>query len=347
LSAGAASDDDDSRLHAFNGAAEFAVHCGEIGAALELCQAALPLTADKVAWRATIGMHASQAHAYALQAALSPNLDDLPTPLEEEKQALDSMIAAAAVDDASAVHAAEAVAEGTCLLLGDAHAARDDPSRAQTYWRTVAPEPADGDGAAAAASAAEPDAAAAARALRQVAARGRLGRALLAGGEPSRARAELTLAVSACEASLPEGHPLLYSSLGCLAASIAAGGEPIEAEGLYRSAIDALQPPPPTPDAPAAPVAACRAPHLLACLDGFASLLDELVWNGKPRAAEAEAARGRADALRAEIALALHGTSDAAALRTLRGGGLWLGGEPWYRAGCGVDWLAAACDESA
>ena len=128
---------------------------------------------------------------------------------------------------------------------------------------------------------------------------------------------------------MPPSHPLLPHALGHLALALTAEGEFVTAEGLYRSATDTLTGA--GGDAGAHAMPASHVPLLLPTLEAFASLLERLETNGKPRLAEAAQVRERARMLRVSYASALPTCTDAG----------WLGLEPWYAASCDVDWLGA------
>jgi hypothetical protein len=152
--------------------------------------------------------------------------------------------------------------------------------------------------------------------MRAIAARCRLGAAMLDAGDASGARRELGLAADSCDADLPEGHPLLPLVLGNLAKVLVAEGEFVAAEGLYRTATDV-------------PTSATSAPCVLPSLSAFADLLDRLETNGKPRQAEASLVRKRAAQLHEDYP------------EVLGAGRSWLGLEPWYVATYDVDYLTA------
>jgi hypothetical protein len=162
----------------------------------------------------------------------------------------------------------------------------------------------------------------------------RLGAALLAVRDVPGARAELAAAVDCCEERLPAGHPLLPYAVGRLAAAVAADGEFMTAEGLYRSSIGSLD----RPDALSDALPALHVPLLLPSLRAFADLLERLETNGKARTAEAEQMRARASAVVVAHSEAL---PQEAIMQTNAGQAdtPWLGLEPWYAASSEVDWL--------
>ena len=319
------------RLHALHGAASLHLHQGDASAALSLCDDAAALVDGAAEWRATFGSH----RALAL-ILLGDNAAD---GVAVEQQARSEEAARAANAPRAVAEVMEAAAEGSSLLLGDARAKAGEDDAARKCWAAIVPEEDDGEagwGKFGGYGFKQSPAAASARAMREVAARVRLGSSLLTSGDVKGSRAHLAGAVERCELSLPGEHPLLPYSLGQLAAAIAADGEFVAAEGLYRSAIGALEAagggilvgggPSAVPPA--------RVPLLLPALHSFAGLLERLDTNGKPRTAEAEQMRGKAAELRAAHAEALPADRE------------WLGLEPWYAAATEVDWLGACLPET-
>ena len=118
---------------------------------------------------------------------------------------------------------------------------------------------------------------------------------------------------------MPTDQALLSATLGELAAAVAAEGEFVAAEGLYRSAVDVVT--------SGRSTTASDAALLLAPAHAFAELLSRLETNGKPRTSEAERLRAQADAL--------HDAHPEA----LPAGREWRGLEPWYSASFEVDWI--------
>ena len=371
------------QLHALHGATSSQLHQGATEAALASCnQAATLISAQQgpsaVGWRATFGAHHSLA--LLLQLRLRGDADaaadELPAQLQaqlearrEEMESVRSKAGAVAgaggdADAAAAFQVASAAVEGTHLLLGDAYHLAGNGAEAQESWRAVLPAAAaagnmegqggGGEGGPGETALEGPEWSAAltpsadhARAMREIGARVRLGTALIADREVPNARKELAAAVDCCEAKLPASHPLLPYAVGQLAAAVAAEGEFMTAEGLYRSSIGSLD-----PQGNALPAA--HVPLLLPSLHAFADLLERLETNGKPRTAEAEQMRARADAVRAAHAEALPsadviqrsmvGRRGGGGAGAGAGGGAatpWLGLEPWYAASSEVDWLGA------
>ena len=250
-------------------------------------------------------------------------------------------------DASSGDEMAVAAAAGTKMLLGDALAATGDEDLARECWESLGPpgggseadaaadaEPSS-DAAAAGAAAGGTQAAENARILREIAAALRLGGSSLRSGDVAAARARFTAAADHCEAHLPYDHPLLPYSLGMLAEAVTAEGEFVAAEGLFRTATDSLLP----ANADVAMLPPSSVPMLLPTLEAFATLLEQIETNGKPRSAEAEQMRQRAQMVRKAHADALPpvGLELGPACPYVE----WLGLEPWYAAGHEVDWLGA------
>ena len=307
------------RLHALSGAATCALHRAEPVAVLGHCAAASSLASTPL-WQHTFGLHSALA-----QLQRGSVLDASATLEELERRQADMPSATDPEGEALA-----ACAEGVQLLRGDALAMAGDTEAARARWTTLLPTPDAPNADAAAASATNGTSAAAkrARALREVAARCRVGRSLLTPGaalDAPLARTHLVRALDVCESELPSEAGLLASTLGELAALFASQGEFVAAEGLYRSALDPLM--------SGRPTSAAEAAQLLAPAHAFAELLGRLEFNGKPRVSEA-------DRLRA-LAAALHAVHPEA----LPAGREWLGLEPWYASTCEVDWLGECAGE--
>ena len=311
------------QLHAFHGAVGSHLHCGQAAAALASCDHAEPLLGE-TPWRAVFRAHRSLA---VLQLAT----DDDDAAKEIRAWSEEAAGEATATAGTPAGEAAAAAAEGLQMLLGDALLRRGDAEAARHCWTALAPEvEEDGESVGESGDAVGPaSAAAAAHTMREVAARSRLATSLLAGREHAGARTQFSAAVATCERALPPGHPLLYSTLSGLAGAIFAEGEFVMAEGLYRSAIDSMDS---TANSGSTPCPQAL-PLLLPALEAFASLVERLDTNGKPRIAEAEALRARAAELTRMHAEALPAAADG-----------WLGVEMWYAAGTEVDWLGACVD---
>lgn len=358
-------DEPSMRLHCIHGAASCQLYLGNAKTVLQSCEEAVPLIAAQqgpaaVEWNATFGTHRAVASLLALRldgcnGSSSGNSDGssdrgvsaISSWLEErleEAAAARSVADAATGDEAlqaasAAVQLADAGVEGTRLVLGDAHTHAGDMDAARACWEASLPDEgqggseggddATGGAAGTADTASVPLAASArARAMREVAARLRLGSSLLATREVSAAREQLTRALTCCETHLEPEHPLLPFAVGQLAAAVAAEGEFMSAEGLYRSAISSL-------DVQGnEPLPASHLPLLLPSLEAFARLLERLETNGKPRTAEAEQMRARAAEIWAECSHALPPE------QVSRGTG-WLGLEPWHAAAGEVDWLGS------
>lgn len=316
------------RLLALNGGASAALHRGEVAEVARLCEAAevlLPPPGRPSAWRSTFGAHCSLSATLGMADAPgdAPSLVDA-LRADADARADEAGVGGEGDEGAAAAAAAEAAKEGTSLLLGDALLAAGRGDEALELWTALLPTT---------------DDATAARSLRVVAARDRLGRAALGAGDAAAAREHFAAALELCEgaslaAATVDGggaHPMLYCSLGRLASALTALGDITAAEGLYHNAVDRLAggaagrelggPAPPPPSVPL----------LVPTLYGFADLLEQLVWNGKPRSDEAAALRARAAELRAGLA--------RAGVRRAEQADGWLGLEPWYAAACEPDWL--------
>lgn len=95
-----------------------------------------------------------------------------------------------------------------------------------------------------------------------------------------------------------DAHPRLSRALRPLARAYRGFGEPVLAEGLYRSSVDNLK-------AAAEHTPGCdtaqAAVELAGNLREFAALMDGLEWNGRARTAEADELRAEADAVLARF----------------------------------------------
>jgi len=284
------------RLHALEGAAASELHAGDGGAAAELCAAAAALApADAPGAAAALRVHASVAEALRAPDAAAAALEACAAEVE---------------DDAAAAGSA-------LLLLGDAHLADGGDRHVEIWERIVA---ADGD--------ASDDGAVA----RAVAARCRLGAALLASGDAEAARVHLKAAVSAAEALDGRAKPYLGRSLALLAGTFAATGEPLAAEGLFRSSVDALAESGGGGGAPSA----AHAQLLLPSLHEFADFVRLVEWNGVARTADADRLVAQADDLRSLYAEVLPPPD---APRGAGGRPPWSGLELWYSLSLSPDWL--------
>ena len=284
------------RLHALEGAAASELHAGDGGAAAELCAAAAALApADAPGAAAALRVHASVAEALRAPEAAAAALEACAAEVE---------------DDAAAAGSA-------LLLLGDAHLADGGDRHVEIWERVVA---ADGD--------ASDDGAAA----RAVAARCRLGAALLASGDAEAARVHLKAAVSAAEALDGRAKPYLGRSLALLAGTFAATGEPLAAEGLFRSSVDALAESGGGGGAPSA----AHAQLLLPSLHEFADFVRLVEWNGVARTADADRLVAQADDLRSLYSEVLPPPD---APRGANGRPPWSGLELWYSLSLSPDWL--------
>ena len=315
------------RLHALSGAATCALHRAEPVAVLGHCAAASSLASTPL-WQHTFGLHS------ALAQLQRGSVLDASATLEELARRQADMPSATSKPADPEGEALAACAEGVQLLRGDALAMAGDTEAARARWTTLLPTSSAPNSSHSSHSAPNADAAAAspaakrARALREVAARCRVGRSLLTPGaalDAPLARIHLVRALDVCESELPREVGLLASILGELAALFASQGEFVAAEGLYRSALDPLM--------SGRPTSAAEAAQLLAPAHAFAELLGRLEFNGKPRVSEA-------DRLRA-LAAALHAVHPEA----LPAGREWLGLEPWYASTCEVDWLGECAGE--
>jgi hypothetical protein len=303
------------RLHALSGAATCALHRAEPVAVLGHCAAASSLASTPL-WKHTFGLHSALAQ---LQRGSVLDASAMLEELERRQADMPSPIGMAADPEGEAL---AACAEGVQLLRGDALAMAGDTEAARARWMTLLPTSDAPNAAAASATNGTSAAAKRARALREVAARCRVGRSLLTPGaalDAPLARTHLVRALDVCESELPREAGLLASTLGELAALFASQGEFVAAEGLYRSALDPLT--------SGRPTSAAEAAQLLTPAHAFAELLGRLEFNGKPRVSEA-------DRLRA-LAATLHAVHPEA----LPAGREWRGLEPWYASTCEVDWL--------
>lgn len=327
-------DSPDARLHVLHGLATCSLHSGDGEAARQWCDEASGLTAVDAQWAPAFASHRSLGRFIA-----TPSAELAVAQLREDVLALE--VEGGETSDAVAAAAHLAASEGVRLILGDALARTGSHEAARECWTALAAlaDDADLDASAdqrskSATLASEegppPTASEHASAMREVVARCRIGASMRDGGDVPGARAHLTAALDACEARLPLSHPLMGHALGHLAAALAADGEFVTAEGLYRTAIDSL-PPVATAGlgASAQVVPLAQAQLALSTLSDFATLLDRLETNGRPRAAEAEQLRARASALRAEYP------------ELLQEGRRWQGLEPWYAAASEVDWMGA------
>lgn len=313
-------DDPLLRLHALQGAAACHLHRGDASLAACLCDEAVPLIGSGVSGcgpvASSLGMHRSLAR-----------LLQRDSPSATERVALLQADATARADEMLADNdeAVEAAAEGTALLVGDALMLAGDEEGARDAWSALVPVdyPIDGSD--------DPESPAGrGRTLRDVSARLRLSASWLRAGDVAPARGECTAAADLIEARLSPAHPLLPYALGFLAEAVTAEHEFVAAEGLYRSATDSL-----LPNGDVGAMTPVSVALTLPTLHGFARLLERLETNDKPRVADAEQMRQRARAVVARHAEALPTSTSAA------GDDAWLGIEPWYAAGCEVDWLGA------
>ena len=283
------------RCHALHGAVSSHLHLGDGGAAMALCDEAAPLVTPGTPLAASLGAHRSLAR-LLLRGEPSSGLVDQ---LRADVDARTEEMAASPSSDA-----AGAAVAGTSILLGDAHALAGDDEAAREIWISLA---ADGGGEGGGEGAAGvPLPAEHARALREVALKLRLGASWLRSGDAAASRDACTAAADLCEERLPPLHPLLPHTLGHLALALTAEGEFVTAEGLYRSATDTL-----SGAGGDAAVPVSHVPLLLPTLEAFATLLQSLETNGKPRCAEADQMRERARVLRVSYASALPKGTDA------------------------------------
>ena len=129
--------------------------------------------------------------------------------------------------------------------------------------------------------------------------------------------------------------PYLGRSLALLAGTFAATGEPLAAEGLFRSSVDALADGGGGGGGGGAPSAA-HAQLLLPSLHEFADFVRLVEWNGVARTADADRLVAQADDLRSVYAEVL---PPPAAPRGAGGRPPWSGLELWYSLSLSPDWL--------
>ena len=309
------------RIHALHGAITSHLHSGSGDAALQYCSVADALlpSADEMAfsgmpWDAVFATHRAQARVITGN-ALTPS-------------------------DVVQVETTPVAAESIRLLIGDSLLDGGDTDGAVSQWEAVVPS------GSADADLSDGDARPTDATMREIAARHRLGAVLRERGDIAASRAHLTEAADLCELltdggedGVPASNPLLSYTLGELAASVAADGEFVAAEGLYRAAIDGIG----GGGVAVTGIPPLHAPYLFPSLITFAELLERLETNGKPRVAEATQMRQRAADIRSAHADMV--PAEGAALPLARGA--WPGVQPWYVASLEMDWLGACLEGNA